>query len=316
MLKKGKKGEVDWIIFVAAELVIFAIIFFSFMSMVKGWTSGDVINKVYISRDTALLIDSLYSVPYNVYVMYPNKVSEITSSVSKYTLEFKEGVVSVYSDMVVDVTRASYHYTENGKMKIDKKFIHPSSLVFYKCNDAVNIEDFKTFAEISETFCSGIDAEGGILSKRFVVNPVDDYDAFDIADSVNSIFFNNVVLSRDKGDTGITDNRIQEKIDEKPTDIILNLNTDITGKKIVIKTPQETEKRVEITALVSLLNYFIKKNVKDIEIEEKIVEDISLFNANTGKITVQIEIPLDTGISNNGLIAKAIADAIRRYYGG
>ncbi|MBN1386366.1 hypothetical protein JW968_05335 [Candidatus Woesearchaeota archaeon] len=74
--RSGRRGEVIWdVIFIIIQFVLALAVFFPMFYGVNSLVTGDDFEQNYISRDIALLINTLYAAPGYVVYDYPLNIS-------------------------------------------------------------------------------------------------------------------------------------------------------------------------------------------------------------------------------------------------
>jgi hypothetical protein len=100
--KKGNKS-VKMIMNALQAVIIAGFIMLAFVVIGGQYATGEMFNKLYVVKDLSLLIDSMYSVPYDVDFDYKEDTD-------KWIIEIEDGIVSIDKNTPVE---ASYKYAKS-----------------------------------------------------------------------------------------------------------------------------------------------------------------------------------------------------------
>ena len=135
----SKKGDTDvdlW--FNLFELVVVFVAGISLWQIVNDEAKSTTYDKLYFSRDNALLMNTLYSAPGNVNYIYPEKTG-------LFIFDFKENKVEVYEDYELREGGAiSYPFAEDKTYSMHYGTITPiapdkTMLEYSKDKDGVKV---------------------------------------------------------------------------------------------------------------------------------------------------------------------------------
>lgn len=116
---KSKKGmDIDlW--FNIFELIVVFLVSFVLLDFVNGEASGITFEKNYFARDSALLINTIYSSPGDIQYFYPEKTNELV-------FDFNKNKISVYEPReVIEGGAVDYIFAEDKNYELNYKVIQP-----------------------------------------------------------------------------------------------------------------------------------------------------------------------------------------------
>jgi N-acetylmuramoyl-L-alanine amidase len=130
-----KRGQAYQIFFIA-ELIISILVSFLLIQIAIDYAKGDAITKSYLAGDTALIINTLNSLPGNLMVFYPTVNFD-------YILKFKDNQVTVLQKEPdqFDKTAGIYPFIPTVQQHIDYRFDKPKNLIFHKVGHDIIITD-------------------------------------------------------------------------------------------------------------------------------------------------------------------------------
>ena len=135
--KRGfsKKAQIDLPVATLIELIILAVLFSLFFTLVYKETVSTKFDKMFLARDSAMFIDTLYASPNKIIVKYPQKTRG-------YNFKFQEGKVVVYEPDETIKLSEEFPFSEDKALKFDYKTIpddedkkEDAIIVFYKTED-------------------------------------------------------------------------------------------------------------------------------------------------------------------------------------
>ena len=322
--------------FVVIELVAFAVVFLLLMTIARNQIKGETLNKIYLARDTAILVNSLYAVPGDAYVVYP-------TSTSKYNFDFFDDRVIVYDKDMVPFKK-TYFYVKNKETVFDLEFKKPEQLVFYKKDNVVSVTDdldfMHLFIDSMKKACPDIITKADINEKMIILDPAHGCTK-DINNPSSCIYgelglveggiaeagymWNIASLVKDRLSKAMLTRNIDEaKTIDKRTKMIEENNADIVislhlysglGDKVRIYMPQTSSKMWENRKLACLVDEALSESFEDLEFETTPTNTIEFLNQNKDRIILQIEFNIKGGIVKDmSKIADYLYAAIKKYY--
>ena len=117
-------------------LIISAVVIISFVNIGQAYGKGTVYRKTIAAREIPLIIDALYSYPYDSIVYYNKDLSGLT-------VEIIDGKVKVYDSKSIvgkDMTSRQYGFFPTGQNKIEAKLEDPKNIRFEKKNNIIVIK--------------------------------------------------------------------------------------------------------------------------------------------------------------------------------
>ena len=135
----GKKGQDSEIFFNLFELILAVIVFWALLKFIYGVGQQTTFEKNYLSRDFALLVNTVYSAPGDISYIYSENAPK-----ESLTFNFIPNKVEVYgNDDKNDEQHISYLFAENKKIEFKYKTLtnEPESvkIVLTKTNDYVDV---------------------------------------------------------------------------------------------------------------------------------------------------------------------------------
>jgi hypothetical protein len=321
MLKKmgfNKKGmAVMWYLIEAVLISIVIIFFFQYIQSVKDDT---MFEKLFLSRDLALMTDTINSVPGDVKYTYQE-----TDKLEKFYYQFTtnneitnkiENKVSVY--VKDEYKPMGYHYYINKDLNSHyEKLENPKKIVFGKTQLSTNINS-KLVNVVPTDSCSRIETKNEINTMK--IDYSDDINAYNFANYFSSSIRNVIVTQTRTKDPTVEDDRIRTINEELPLVLSFRIgsNTDLTSNPIKIYYSQNNKDKSE--KLACLIYNNLDEKLSTIEIKRPIPSSNKLINTNKKGIGIMVEIGNDK-ITNNELfnskdkIVNDIIKAIGEYNG-
>lgn len=113
---KKAQEEIEMMVIPAFALVIvFGVIFFGLISFVDDIRNNSLFEKIFLSKDTAILIDTLYVAPGSVEVNYPKDTFW-------FSYHFAPGEVEVYDTTdEIEPRREKHLFTDDSKVDFEEK---------------------------------------------------------------------------------------------------------------------------------------------------------------------------------------------------
>lgn len=135
MLKLGKRGQERQLFVIFEIIASFTVVVLLFM-IAQSFSKGFVLQKSIISKDIALSIDALNSVPGNALFFYGTGSYNFV-----YTIKNGKVVVSEFTNLLIDPTKRSYPYQPVYGREPDYVFNNPKLLVLGKAGNKFTISD-------------------------------------------------------------------------------------------------------------------------------------------------------------------------------
>ncbi len=126
-----KRGQLTLKPFI--EIVAGITIFFIFYYAGIQFGTGEVFEKIQLTRDTALTLDALNTMPGNAYLKFPLNTSD-------FYIDIKENKIKAYS-YAADPTFGSYLFVKKQPQNLDYEFVRPSSLYLQKSGDSIIVSE-------------------------------------------------------------------------------------------------------------------------------------------------------------------------------
>ncbi len=125
MQKRGiyRKAQIEHeFYYILAQLLLIVLVGFALFSFVGAISQGTLYNKNYISRDVALIIDTIYASPGDIHYVYPVDISE-------FIINFKKDNVEVYEELKLyekmHPSRISYPILVDRNIALENKIVSP-----------------------------------------------------------------------------------------------------------------------------------------------------------------------------------------------
>ena len=290
-------------LYVVSELIIAFILFFILLSAVKSWASEEIITKNKLSKDMALLIDTLYALPYDAYVVYPEDTSN-------YYFSFFNNKVFV-KKKDYDVTGGIYPFIGMKGEEISKEFKNPKALYFYKIKGKVGVSDNRGFIEDFSRECLNLKTKYELKDREIIVDP--DENSINLGKNIRDSFFgvkedgsSNIVLTRIFN----VYNNIESILEERgeKVDIVLGFEV-YDGKDILIIQGRSEKRFLELRRFSCLIEKELKNRLEGINIIKK-EENLDFED----KVYIIIKIPENIIEEKEDEVKYAVVEAIRLYY--
>lgn len=224
---RSKKGDIT--LMTIAEIVAGVALAYLLVLVVKERATGEIYDKVFLSRDLALMVDAIETVPANIFYGY---TSDWT-----YSFAFKNNQVSVYTRTMDELGRADYPYASSNS-KIDFLFTKPIYLIFSKTGDELRISgsdppETKELLNqrLNKMQCPRTDANEKIGGKTALIDPGYSFALAPEATRQLEIIAK-TIQSRNTAfkEIAILENpqygkQLREAIDEKNPDVLIFLRT-------------------------------------------------------------------------------------------
>jgi len=342
MKKRGRlvlnrKAEITNEIYnVLIQIIIIIMILVACMSYLNSVKKNTLFEKMYLSRDVALMMNTIYAAPENVKVEY----FAANANLSDYTFESKDYYVIV-NEKGKDIAHAKYYkYATDLTFEEDFPLITNADLImFLKNNNKVQVDE-ETPDTISDFFCSPV-----------IPGNNDPYVIIDPGHGDNPLF--------DLGDPGYVTDDIQESTFTTQISEVLNAGFDydvtrpsdyyitmferlsvLSRADVIISIhlgnyseqenavkafiSAESEKKQEsITLACHILNNFAKNSQFDVAIIPVVVSELSNEDPKLVLLADKVAVLLEIGNINNKEsielldvyeIAAAINKGIKDYY--
>lgn len=135
----NKKGELDHELMTKAyDLIMVSMIFMILLGYVMGLEDQNLMKKEYLSRDIALLTDTLYAMPYNLPYVYEGAGIRL----SDFNFDFAKGKVGVVEESIEEGTPAKIYYPFGLDNTVSLHYspqLQPQMIEFRRTPDALYI---------------------------------------------------------------------------------------------------------------------------------------------------------------------------------
>ena len=121
---KSKKGDVELSTGTLIEMIILLIVCGLIVLVIAKESSSYQFEKLFLSKDTAMFVDTLYASPNKIEVMYPPSVS-----IKDFTFIFEKNQVRVYQKEEIEDLAESYYFTEEKDIDFRYGTIKPLEVV-------------------------------------------------------------------------------------------------------------------------------------------------------------------------------------------
>ncbi len=118
--------------FVLAELVLLVLIAVAFMAFVVQLATNTMMEKNYLARDLALVLDTAYASPGNLNYEYGGNAS-------KFIVAFDNARVGV--KMPSDPLAKEYWFADSGQGTLTEEFTEPEKIIFISIDNQVLVRD-------------------------------------------------------------------------------------------------------------------------------------------------------------------------------
>lgn len=134
----GKRGQMQHELMITIfDLVLIGMLFLSLMGYVSSIQSMDFVKKEYLSKDLALLINTVYASPRDITVYYD-------SGISDFTFEFQNQRATVYETEVEKGEPTKVYYPFAIDRNIARQFAKiegPDQIAISKSHDTLSIDE-------------------------------------------------------------------------------------------------------------------------------------------------------------------------------
>jgi hypothetical protein len=305
--KKGfnKKGmAVMWYLIEAVLISFVIILFFQYIQSVKDNT---MFEKQFLSRDIALMIDTINSVPGVVIYNY-----EDDGKIKQFEYTFVDNKVQINKkDEQLEI---KYHYYYNSQINNDyQNLLTPEKIMFAKTLSSTKVNSELSYVGSIES-CSRVITKDEI--HKIMVDYSDEELAFEFANHILNTKIGNLITSTRNKNPTIIDDRLL--LINKDTPLVLSIkigsDTDQTKNSIKIYYSQNNKEKSE--KLACMINNNLKKNFSAMAIIQ-LPSNEKIINKNVDGIGILLEIGNDK-IKDNELfkskdkimnhVIKAIGD--------
>jgi len=293
---KKKRGELS--LYLMFELVFAFIVFLFLLKGVQTWAEQEIVLRESLSKDLSLLLDTLYSLPYNAYLIYPYDASKFTISVS-------ENKVKVVSNK--NLFYSSYPYIGFNEFTINKELKNPSLVYLYKINNKIGIsKDREEIAFYIDSNCPLLNTHSSLKEKQIILNPDPSLVSLALSIADYFSFYDLILLTREKEEESPLS---INSLETEKTDVIIDLKT-YEGKEIIIKTPQSSARKNEEEKFSCLLQYNINLALNQHTSLKKTLQ------TKTKYLYLVVFIPSNLAKQEKSIkeLKKAFAKTIKEYY--
>tara|TARA_Y100000310_G_C20695215_1_gene825191 strand:- start:266 stop:1444 length:1179 start_codon:yes stop_codon:yes gene_type:complete len=203
MFKRSKKGAIEEQMYIIiVNIIALVIVFGIILNHIHSIKKDTLFDKVYLSGDLALLTNTIYSSPGNVFYDYSDSSTKI--NITKFDFSFKDGYVTVNEHPKGNEIKFSYAKELSFESSLPELIETPENIYFVKTDNTFSI-DWITRAEegfefsggkfggagatgtwtekddlvaywlptynLNHISCPDIEIEGGLSSQSIVVDP-------------------------------------------------------------------------------------------------------------------------------------------------
>jgi len=314
----NKRG--DTLLFAIIEMLAAVMIVYLLVSAAHAFATGDIFEKVRKSKDMAIQVDALQSVPGNAYFL--------NTDLDNYSYYFYEDKLVVAKKIENEPMRAVHYYTMAKGEKMRDVFLKPESL--YISGIGGKIKVMQEEPNLLQLSCPVVSTEDTMWGDKPIYT---DYDIKDenkkLADAFNdymaSIGYHNINLM--EGDISAKETALKQQ--ESDYIYLKSGFGEYTQTENFIKAyiPYDSPDDVKIKSYklaCMIINSIISRDdLSNIDIKGTAiipVSDDDLLNAAKGKVAVRLEIGnfnTEAGkelAKNYPSVALAIRDAITKYF--
>jgi N-acetylmuramoyl-L-alanine amidase len=347
MLKRGalgKKGQGEMeeeVYSVLIQVAILIMVVIAMMLYLKSVRDNTLFEKMYLSRDVALLMNTLYAAPENVGYVY----AAGTTNLSKYTFKGEENYVAVNYEKDRSEQERYYKYASDFSFKENFPLIEDADMITFVKNDNLFKVGKDGTGSLNSLICQEIDTSSKNWISKVIIDPGHGYDAgspniqkMDIGysnDKLTEYIFTTHVgtalktfgykLTRNSNYYLPQDERL-DVVQTAETIISLHVGNYSADKNIAIafisaKSLKQAESR-KLACLI-LNNLLAQIAIENIAIIPVFPSDLSVDDPKHILLPTKVAVYLELGNINNKAsvaalnpieIANAINDALKVYY--
>jgi len=119
---KSKKGDIELSTGTLVEIILLLIVCGLIMMIIARESSSYKFEKLFLSKDTAMFIDTLYASPNKIVVNYPQ-------SIKAYNFIFEKNQVRTYHEKEIKDLAESYYFTEEKDIDFKYGTFEPSKIL-------------------------------------------------------------------------------------------------------------------------------------------------------------------------------------------
>jgi len=131
----NKKGSEEMSMATLIEVILILVITALMTLVISREISSDKFEKLYLSQDMAMFIDTIYASPNNLVVSYPQRTEE-------FSFDFDHSEVTVFKESEGTALGQKFSFTEESATIFEYKTLHPYA------SESVQVIFTKTFEKI------------------------------------------------------------------------------------------------------------------------------------------------------------------------
>jgi hypothetical protein len=309
----GKRGQEHPVLFVIVDLAMISIVAIVFLVQLRDFRDSILFDKIYLSKDIALLSDSVYASPGSLDYVY-------SGVKDNFSVNLDNGVVSVYYKELADPIKNIYTPDDNVETDINYTFlsvINNSNVNFEKSSSSLKISGSnKTFKSDSLACFSALSYYVHPTEFSVVLDPsyTDSFDSkfanlsFDLSSFVFASLPAGVsrIVTRDKGVGFFQDERLRKTVGRTFL-VSFVVKKDFDKVNVYMRDDNLETKKLACLLMYKLSEMGMKMGTVGVSDDDFIMHN----NANVSVI-VEVGDSLDPmGYSEFG---KKVSDALEAYY--
>jgi len=166
MQKRGKKGTInEQLLLLIIDFVVIFIVWFALFHYVRSVERDTLFDKIYLSKDIALLTNTVYSSPGNLFYTYSsNKLN-----LSFFDFSFEDNLVTIEEHPKGN--ELSFPYATDLSFESKLPYMEtPEKIEFAKTNNKVSVKDSLTY-NLNQLSCPDIKIREKMEEQVIVIDP-------------------------------------------------------------------------------------------------------------------------------------------------
>ena len=166
MQKRGKKGAInEQLLFLIIDITIILVVWLALFNYVRSVERDTLFDKIYLTKDIALLINTAYSSPGNLFYTYSSDELDL----SLFDFYFKDGFVTIKENP--DGNELYFPYAADSSFETElPNIVSPEKIEFAKTDNKLQAKESLTY-DLNQLSCPNIGIEGKLSSQSIVVDP-------------------------------------------------------------------------------------------------------------------------------------------------
>ncbi len=304
-----KRGQFKLSLWTIIELMLFVIVALLFISMIRDVQDNTLFEKTYVSRDMALMANTVQSVPGDVTVYY----SQPNFDIGNFSYDFTDNLVILYNPEERTGSEVKYPFFINSNLLSSLEDLEtPSHLVFVKTSELFQIREDYNEDSVEQLVCGNIQATLAGQDTLVVYSTTNNKNEIAITDYLSSDKLSFIKRSSQTTDIETNTNLV----------IGIEIATDNTSTTNTIKayypygSNSEQSKKMACSILSELNSKFTSLNI---EINQRPIQSSNaVINKNTNGMAVLLELGNDAIESDlfddPNTLASTIQIGINNYY--